>query len=157
MAKYAHANISREQYAQLRRKMRKYGAWHKFQAFIYETMPAGRVKAIHGTINARAEKAAEIAEHAENGMLHFHVWQRDCDHASWNSVSKCPANVSAYNAYLDDLYEYAEGPVRVTMISAKEYNAFGRKDRKGVTKSDRNERDYILEAYEDGHPHSVRC
>jgi hypothetical protein len=90
----------------------------------------------------KAELAAQIKQHAVGGRIQVGYWQMDCDCASWEGGYKTQATVVHVKQVIDGLYENAEGPVRWWICDPRE---------KIAPKS----RDHALEAFEDGHAHSV--
>ena len=97
-------------------------------------------------IGERGRMAEYIASHAENGQVALHVWQMDCDCASWDSFRKYPASVRIIAREIDDIYYGAEGSVRIQIIKPSEIPEPEEQPRP---------RDYALEAFEDGHPYSI--
>lgn len=97
-------------------------------------------------LRGRARLRAAIAEHAVDGRVALAVTQMDCDCAQWSSTVTLLASVDAINAYLERLYDDAEGPVTWSFISPEEQAEF-------VPQS----RDLALEAFENGHPHVVHA
>jgi hypothetical protein len=75
--------------------------------------------------------------------VYFMIDSRDCDHVRVISAHRAGCGL-AYLAELDAVYRWAEGPTHVWRISRKAY-------REHYTET----RDYIAEAHEDGHQHSV--
>tara|TARA_B100001964_G_scaffold156765_1_gene172198 strand:+ start:152 stop:583 length:432 start_codon:yes stop_codon:yes gene_type:complete len=78
-----------------------------------------------------------------DGAVYFHKWEMDCDCASSDTAHK----FTSYRQWLRFKYDRelnAEGPVRIMQISADEYEKFKP-----------SSRDHALEAFEDGHPHSI--
>lgn len=93
----------------------------------------------------KANARAYIDSKAQDGKLAIHVWQMDCDCASWDYLKVVPANsLVAIEAFMNDVYDNAEGPVRISYCSPDACKDF---------KSE--SRDHALEAFEDGHPHYV--
>ena len=68
----------------------------------------------------------------------------DCDHYRVTSAGKA-SNGWKYLKARDDEYKWAEGPTSVYRITKKEYD-----------EDETTRRDYVLEAFEDGHQHWVR-
>lgn len=97
-------------------------------------------------VDERTAIAESIARHAEGGKVALEVWQMDCDCASWTAYDVHPAHVMLIVQKVDDIYRYAEGPVRWRIISPSDIPS---PDERPAS------RDHVLEAYEDGHPHSV--
>ena len=92
----------------------------------------------------RQERNDYVQRFAENGRVVLEVWQMDCDCSSWTSYGECLASAIAVEAEMDKVYQYAEGPVRFTLIKPSD-----RPDQPPEP------RDHALEAFEDGHPHVV--
>ena len=76
--------------------------------------------------------------------VYYEVDSRDCDHVRGVSAHRAATGYH-YLKQRDAEYEYAEGPTFVTRITKHEYDTF-----------EAWSRDYLTEAYEDGHPHSPR-
>lgn len=85
-----------------------------------------------------------IAARNRNGHIYVYVWQMDCDCASWDSMYCMPATYEAFDKFCDGIYENAEGRVSIHISTQEEYRKFRP-----------SSRDHALEAFEDGHPHSV--
>lgn len=81
----------------------------------------------------------------EGGYIAVVHGGRDCDMAQWdNNVTVLPANTLKVERWIENLYEWADGPRwwRITTLSeAASLRA--------------SSRDLALEAFEDGHPHVV--
>ncbi len=90
----------------------------------------------------KAGMSATIEKYAVDGQVALVVWQMDCDCSSWTSKVLVKATVVHVGKALDNIYNGAEGPVRWHI------------DNPSVVVN-RNSRDHALEAYEDGHAHSV--
>jgi hypothetical protein len=97
-------------------------------------------------INERAALAARIASCAENGVVSIHESGMDCDCVTFSGILRhaVPATLYAVNKEMCDAQQWADGPLHLTVISPSEA--------KGV---EYKTRDNVMEAYEDGHPHSV--
>jgi len=95
-------------------------------------------------IARRARLVDRIQENTEDGQVALHIWQMDCDCASWEQYKILPAIPVAVNRYIDRLYYDAEGPVRISFILPSE-----------TDEPLAPPRDHALEAFEDGHPHVV--
>ena len=83
-----------------------------------------------------------------DGAVYFHKWEMDCDCASWTSLHK----FTSYRQWLRFKYDRelnAEGPVRIMQISPDDYESCMSNASILLT------RDHALEAFEDGHPHSI--
>lgn len=95
---------------------------------------------IHESINLRG--AIEAA--AEHGKVTLVITERDCDHVQVTYTETLLR--WEVRQYLEKVYANAEGPVSWQAIrpSSKMFDL-------------PPPRDYILEAFEDGHPHSVYC
>ena len=89
-----------------------------------------------------ARKISEIAEAGKMAIVHGFV---DCDGGrADNLVTIVPACVTAWNKFLDDQERWAEGPVWASIEKPSQVQ--------GIEES---HRDLALEAFEDGHPHSI--
>ena len=75
--------------------------------------------------------------------VYYIVDSRDCDHSRSVTARKA-RNGKDYVQRVERAYEDAEGPVSFRVITKKEYQEFKPWSR-----------DYISEAYEDGHPYNV--
>lgn len=97
-------------------------------------------------INERAALAARIAECSENGIVAIWESGMDCDCVTFTGIMRyeVPATLGAVSKEMYDAYKHAEGRLTLAVISPSEA--------KGV---EYKTRDNVMEAYEDGHPHSV--
>ena len=68
---------------------------------------------------------------------------RDCDHVRVIAAHKA-RNGLEFLRGCDSIYEHAEGPEYIWRVSKAEYEVH-----------ETSRRDYLMEAYEDGHPYSV--
>ena len=93
----------------------------------------------------RERIARRVYAHAEAGEVGLSVWQMDCDCASWTSYYILPAVPVIIERKLDDLYQYAEGPVSASICFPSLL-----RDQEPPPP-----RDHALEAYENGHPYSI--
>lgn len=75
--------------------------------------------------------------------VYYMTDETDCDHCRVISSHKA-CNGNAYIKSIEAMYDWAEGPVSAWRISKKEY-----------LEHETSTRDYILEAFEDGHAHTV--
>jgi hypothetical protein len=96
------------------------------------------------TVAQRARLATSVAECAVGGYVAVSIDQMDCDCSRWTSSTILPAITIVVHEHIDRLYYDAEGPVYGVYITAP-------KDR--VTRAGR---DLALEAFENGHPYSIR-
>jgi len=95
--------------------------------------------------DALADKQAfidEIKKYAVDGKVRLCERFMDCDHAISTSSSLVPANLYAVTKVIDDIYDNAEG----TGSTWLDFPA---------NKPEADSRDLALEAFEDGHPHSI--
>jgi hypothetical protein len=83
-----------------------------------------------------------IAKYEQNGVVRLCDRFMDCDHAVSTSSRVIKANYYSYIRYLDLIYDGVEGPGTTWL------------DYPGNI-PERNSRDLALEAFEDGHPHTV--
>lgn len=90
----------------------------------------------------RLQKA--IDDNKEDGLVAVCTQQLDCDCAEFFTVRHVAADFDTVDRALDDVYACAEGPVRWHIGKPSE-NKPGH----------RSGRDLAMEAFEDGHPHSV--
>jgi len=114
---------------------------------------------VHRKINERAEMQEEISRYgrlltergdldAETGQVRmgFIIDSTDCDHT--NSVYgrvELFQSATELRDWIDSRYEDAEGPISVRIVPVQEALEF-----------EARTRDYGLEAFENGHPHSIR-
>jgi hypothetical protein len=77
--------------------------------------------------------------------IYWDRYSRDCDHCAATWCERHPNGWTAYRSYCDAL-DYAEGPEHFSRITKAEYLKY---------KDQHTFRDHILEAHENGHPHSV--
>lgn len=96
-------------------------------------------------LEEREHLAATIAERAEHGKIAVEEHGMDCDCVSYTGrVTLLPATVVHYERHVDHVLEWADGPANFTILPPSE--AVGIKY-KSV--------DLALEAFEDGHRHTV--
>ena len=81
-----------------------------------------------------------------DGQPRIHVieWGRDCDHCESSRLHTLPPSLQAFEQAQESMYDNAEGPCSLHIVSAEEAAEFSPYFR-----------DHILEAFEDGHPYSV--
>ena len=60
----------------------------------------------------------------ETGTVFVHVYSRDCDHTTSYSMSEIPASVAYYKRMRDNLYDDAEGPVSMHIMTLKDAAEF---------------------------------
>ena len=89
------------------------------------------------------QKVKRLATMLNPLPIYYVVDSIDCDHCRSVSAGRA-ANGYQYLKARDNAYCWAEGPTSVCRISKKDFEGF-----------QSYQRDYILEAFEDGHPHSV--
>jgi hypothetical protein len=95
-------------------------------------------------IGTRAEMYARIDKVAVDGKISISVDQMDCDCSRWTSGHVMDAVPHrAVEQYIEDIYSNAEGPIYWMSIDTPE------------NKAEYTSRDLALEAFEDGHAHSV--
>ena len=95
-------------------------------------------------LRAKWDLRARLEKHAVDGYVYVCVRQRDCDMAEWTERHKVEATHTAFGAFMERLYEDAEGSVWWSWMTPEEYDNFQRESR-----------DLALEAFEDGHPHVI--
>ena len=95
-------------------------------------------------IGNRARLARRIKKYAVNGLIGFNTAQMDCDCVSFSSFENLPAYPVFVEHAIDRLYQNAEGPVSygLTQPNKRKPGTYGH-------------RDLALEAFENGHPHSI--
>lgn len=119
----------------------KYTRQGKVEALILQTM--NRDAGIHRRINKKAALAAIIAKYQQDGRIRVEESGRDCDCVEYSGhMHECDATVRAFEKLSDDIYQWADGPFRLTIVP---WDA----------QIERTSRDLVLEAHEDGHPHSI--
>lgn len=95
-------------------------------------------------IGCRAELYAGVAPHVVDGKVAVNVDQMDCDCSRWTSGHVMDAvPLLAVEQAVNRIYEDAEGPIYGLWFSKPEQ------------KAEYVSRDLALEAFEDGHAHSV--
>lgn len=116
------------------------------EALLLKVLNGEEDRGLHRRINERAALAARIASCAENGVVSIHESGMDCDCVTFSGILRhaVPATLYAVNKEMCDAQQWADGPLHLTVISPSEA--------KGV---EYKSRDNVMEAYEDGHPHSV--
>ena len=91
-------------------------------------------------IKASVKRSIDIIT---NRTIYLEIDSTDCDHSrSTYAVRK--SNIKKAEAFIDDLYQWAEGLTYVCEISKEEFEAF-----------EAQHRDMALEAFENGHAHSI--
>lgn len=111
------------------------------QAFRHLMRPDG----VGGYLAARARDAALIHECAEGGKVALVSGGRDCDGVAWEGdVSLVDAIPSVIRRNMDQVYRWADGPMHIAIMRPSEA-----KDIQPRT------RDFGMEAFENGHPHSL--
>jgi len=95
-------------------------------------------------LSDRWAEMEDIADNAVDGKVWVRAWSRDCDHCTSTSIFQIEASWNAYDDRLNMMYDDAEGPCSLTVISEEQAIEFKPEFR-----------DHILEAHEDGHPYSV--
>ncbi len=104
-----------------------------------------RVEWAHADTQQRVAFLWQIDCWAEDGEIAVVTSGMDCDCSRWeDDVRLVPATVSAVDKWLDDFYAGAEGPQGHRLMRPSEAKLLRR-----------TSRDLALEAFEDGHAHSV--
>jgi hypothetical protein len=104
-----------------------------------------RIEGIQDTgcdLSGKQEMINAIRQYEQDGKVLVCSRFMDCDHATSTCSSLVSANFYVVTRVMDEIYEHAEGPGSCWL-------------EKPDNKPDSNPRDLMLEAYEDGHPHSV--
>jgi hypothetical protein len=114
-----------------------YSIWRVFRRC--ETMP----RKDQSVLAARVPLVKQIRDCEEHGLIGFNVDQMDCDCSRWTSSRDIPAHPLAFEKAVEGVGNDAEGPIYGIWIS------------KPSKKAKYESRDLALEAFEDGHPHSV--
>lgn len=113
---------------------------HDFACF-----EGGGVSWVDQRINRRFALSQAIKECAKDGKVVVAESGMDCDCVSYSGrLHEIPANVAAYDKLEKDTAAWADGPFHFCIVPPEE-----------VTKIEYKSRDNVMEAYEDGHPHSV--
>lgn len=101
---------------------------------------------LHRNLNKRWKLMARIKECQRiDGRMFVTESGRDCDGVQYSGqVHECDANLRAYEKLYYDINEWADGPFSLYPITVAERNEV-------IYQS----RDLAMEAYEDGHPHSL--
>lgn len=60
----------------------------------------------------------------ERGTVFVHVYSRDCDHTTSFSMREIPASVAYYKRMENNLYDDAEGPVSMHIMSLEDAATF---------------------------------
>jgi len=84
----------------------------------------------------------QIRKYEVDGKVRLCDRFMDCDHAVSTGSRLIPANYYAFTRVVNDIYDWAEGPGGCWLDYPEKV-------------PERDGRDLLLEAYEDGHPHSV--
>lgn len=82
--------------------------------------------------------------HKTSSFIAYVHWSRDCDMVEGERIIILPASLAALNARIDAEHEWADGPFSYTPVSLQDAVEF-----EGWS------RDRVMEAYENGHPHSI--
>lgn len=92
---------------------------------------------------AREQLADELRAATVDGQIAIVVSGMDCDCVQYTNsrVVECKG-VAWFNAMANDNYEWADGPMHVGFCKPED-------------RPDNHSRDLAMEAYEDGHPHSI--
>lgn len=97
----------------------------------------------HSIIGRRSRMKSHLDSVRHNGKVALNVDQMDCDCARWTSGRIIDAHPLNVEREIDEVLQNAEGPVYMIEVVAP------------VDIAGYVSRDLALEAYEDGHPHSV--
>ncbi len=101
---------------------------------------------VHNVIYERGAIAAALEEFQVDGEIYYIVHGMDCDCVQYTtSATKMPATIQAWEAMQRKIHEHAEGPIGASIVPIEDVPYFA----KGF------ERDLIMEAHENGHPHTV--
>lgn len=99
----------------------------------------------HDRINSRAALKKVIDAHAVNGMIGIVESGRDCDCVEYvHPRAPIPATIFHFKQLEARTAEGADGPFHLTITTPAEAEA-----------TEHESRDLALEAFEDGHPHSI--
>lgn len=129
--KYGNRNLARDQWYEFWRKLRKAG-----RSYDWIGHPSDPLAAKQKVIDA-------IRKYQVDGKVRLCDRFMDCDCAQSTSWRDIPATYVHYEREVDEIYAWAEGPGTTWLESP-------------ATKPPAAEfRDLALEAFEDGHPHSV--
>ena len=90
------------------------------------------------------ELRERLARFAVDGIVNVSISGMDCDCVQYAHCRQVSADFDEYCAWVDDSYEWADGPMTISIISCDAAETF-----------EDYSRDLALEAYEDGHPHVV--
>lgn len=101
---------------------------------------------IHVRLSRRWELMARIDEcRRDDGKMWVSESGMDCDCVSYSGhLHECEANLRAYEKLGYEINEWADGPFNIYPITEEQ-----------AAESRPRSRDLAMEAYEDGHPHSV--
>jgi hypothetical protein len=100
---------------------------------------------IHDRINERAALKRTIDKYAVNGMIGIVESGRDCDCVEYvHPRSAIPATIYHFKLLQARTVDGADGPFRLSITTPAEAEA-----------TESESRDLALEAFEDGHPHSI--
>ncbi len=123
---------------------------------LYATCPPGTDPTshqcfIHHTHSVVMDKHREMVEaviqaYAEDGMVCYIESGRDCDCVEYDGKvhGPVPATAQAYEELDTLIGEWADGPYHLALCRPSE-----------VKKVKYESRDLVMEAHEDGHPHSI--
>ncbi len=111
------------------------------QAFRHLMRPDG----VGGYLANREREAALVRECAEGGKVALVSGGRDCDGVAWEGeVSLVDAIPSAIRHNMDKVYKWADGPMHFAIMPPSEAEQITPR-----------QRDFGMEAFENGHPHSL--
>lgn len=107
-------------------------------------MTSSRAQNASDSLKIKARIRASIDRNQVKGTVFVMIDSTDCDHCRSTSITVIQAGVMSFQALENHVYNNAEGATSVCIISPAEAGEFKP-----------SFRDYIAEAHEDGHPHSV--
>lgn len=100
---------------------------------------------IHRILSRKFQLLDRITKCENNGKIFVEESGMDCDCVQYSGiVREIPATLKAFEAFENDVYDNAEGPASVSILTPEE-----------AAETSYHSRDRILEAFEDGHSHSV--
>lgn len=111
------------------------------RAFRHFMRPGG----VGGYLANREREAALVHECAEGGKVAMVSGGRDCDGVAWEGeVSLVEAIPSIVRRIIDQSCRWADGPIHFEIMRPSE-----------AEKIEPRQRDFGMEAFENGHPHSL--
>lgn len=110
----------------------------------YRSRKGFQVNAVHDAINFRAKVAEQVSRVAVSGRIGYFTHSMDCDCAYGEyRQNRSASDIFSLAQDIERLYEDAEGPTGYSITAPFE------------EEFSHSSRDLALEAFEDGHPHSV--